>query len=65
MNTHFWLKTCKDIGEKVFTEFTKYNQKKESKEILKIGFGGDKTLLIDNLAEKIILNHFKSTGKRF
>ena len=65
MNPHFWLKTCKDIGKKVFTEFKKYQKTKSGTKILKIGFGGDKTLLIDNLVEKIILNHLKSTGKSF
>ena len=65
MNSHFWLKTCKDIGEKVFTEFKKYQKRKDSTRVLRIGYGGDKTILIDDITEKIILNHFKSTGKSF
>lgn len=65
MNPHFWLKTCRDIGKKVFKEFKKYQKRKSSTRVLKIGYGGDKTLLIDDLAEEIILKHFKSTGKSF
>lgn len=62
MNSKFWLKTCKDIGKKVFNEFKK---RKPNTKVLKTGFGGDKTLSIDDKAEKIILNYFKSTGKSF
>jgi len=65
MNSHFWLNTCKDIGKKVFKEFQKYQKRKSSTKILKIGFSGDKTLFIDDLTEKIILKHLKSTGKSF
>jgi len=65
MDHEYWLKLCQDVGEKVFTEIKKHSGKDERKKILKIGFSGDKTLLLDDLAEKLIFNHFKSTGKSF
>ncbi len=65
MDHEYWLKLCQDIGKEVFTEVKKYSDKEERKKILRIGFSGDKTSFLDDLAEKLILNHFKSTGKSF
>jgi len=65
MNNEKWLKLCKDIGEKVFVEAQKYLKKDERKKIVGLGYGGDKTLLLDDIIEKLIINEFKSTGKSF
>ena len=65
MKTSYWLRICKEAGDRVFSETKKYFGKKERKKVLRVGLGGDETLLIDDLAEKIILDYFKSTGKSF
>lgn len=65
MDTEYWLKVCKGAGEKVFTEIKKILENEDRKKILKVGFSGDKTLLIDDVAERTIFEHFKSTGKSF
>lgn len=65
MDTNYWLRVCREAGEKVFTEVNKILRKEERRKILKVGYSGDKTLLIDDIAEKTIFNHFKSTGKSF
>jgi fructose-1,6-bisphosphatase/inositol monophosphatase family enzyme len=65
MDTNYWLNLCKDIGEKVSVEVKKYLKKKIRKKILNVGAGGDKTMFIDDVAEKIIFDHFKSTKRSF
>lgn len=65
MDTDYWLGVCREAGKKVFTEVNKILEKEERRKVLKIGYSGDKTLLIDDVAEKTIFNHFKSTGKSF
>jgi fructose-1,6-bisphosphatase/inositol monophosphatase family enzyme len=65
MDHEFWLKQCQEIGEKLFTEIKKHQGKDERQKILRTGFSGDKTSFLDDLTEKIILEHFKSTGKSF
>jgi myo-inositol-1(or 4)-monophosphatase len=65
MDNKYWLDLCKNIGDKVFVEIKKYLKSEDRKKILKVGFGGDNTLLIDDVAEKIILETFESTGRSF
>jgi myo-inositol-1(or 4)-monophosphatase len=65
MNDQYWLKLCKDIGEKVFDKVQEYLKKEERKKFMKYGYGGDKTLFLDDLIEKLIINELKSTGKSF
>lgn len=65
MDHEYWLKECQEIGDKLFTEIKKHLSKEERTKIVKVGFGGDKTLFLDDLAERIIFDHFKSTGKSF
>jgi myo-inositol-1(or 4)-monophosphatase len=65
MEQEYWLKQCREVGKKVFTEIKKNLNIESRRKILKMGVGGDKTSFLDDLAEKIILNHFKSTGKSF
>ncbi len=65
MDNEYWLNLCKSIGEKVFAEAQKYLKKDERKKIVGLGFGGDKTLFLDDLIEKLIINELKSTGKNF
>jgi len=65
MDNEYWLNLCKDIGEKVFTEAQKYLKKDERKKVVGFGRGGDKTLLLDDMIEKLIIDEFKSTGKSF
>ena len=65
MDNEYWLNLCKDVGEKVFTEAQKYLKKDERKKVVGFGRGGDKTLLLDDVVEKLIMNEFKSTGKSF
>jgi len=65
MNNEYWLNLCKRVGEKVFTEAQKHLKKDERKRIVGLGHGGDKTLLLDDIIEKLIINEFKSTGKSF
>jgi len=65
MDNEYWLNLCKDIGEKVFTEAQKYLKKDERKKVVGFGRGGDKTLLLDDVIEKLIIDGFKSTGKSF
>lgn len=65
MDPNYWLRVCREAGEKVFTEVNKILEKEERRKVLKVGYGGDETLLIDDIAEKTIFNHFKSTGKSF
>ena len=65
MDNEYWLNLCKNIGEKIFTESQKYLGKDERKKIVGFGHGGDKTLLLDDIIEKLIINEFKSTGKNF
>ncbi len=65
MKTNYWLKICKEAGNKVFSEIKKYLKKKERKKVIRMGFGGDKTLLIDDITEKIILDCFRMTRKSF
>lgn len=61
----YWLGVCREAGEKVFTEVNKLFGKEKRKKILKVGYSGDKTILMDDVAEKTIFKHFKSTGKSF
>jgi len=65
MDNEYWLNLCKVIGEKIFTEAQKYLKKDKRKKIVGFGRGGDKTLLLDDVIEKLIINEFKSTGKSF
>lgn len=65
MDTEYWLKLCKDIGDELFIEINKRLGTDERKKFLKIGFSGDNTLFLDDLAEKLIFNRFKSTGRSF
>jgi fructose-1,6-bisphosphatase/inositol monophosphatase family enzyme len=64
MNTEYWLKVCRQAGEELFLEIRKH-KKDKIKKILGVGASGDKTLWIDDLAEKIIFDSFKSTEKSF
>ena len=63
MDTEYWLNVCKDIGEKVFVEMQKLVKVDENKKVMGIGSGGDKTMIIDDLAEKVVWNELKKTGK--
>lgn len=65
MEKKYWLEICKDVGEKTFSEVQKYIGKEERKNVMKTGFSGDKTLLIDHVAEKTIINALESTGRSF
>jgi myo-inositol-1(or 4)-monophosphatase len=65
MYTEYWLNVCKDIGEKVFAEIKKQIGNEESRKVMGMGSGGDKTLIIDDLAEKVVLDELKKTGKSF
>ena len=65
MDNEYWLSLCKDIGKKVFTETQKYLKKDERKKVVGFGRGGDKTLLLDDFIEKLIIDELKSTGKSF
>lgn len=65
MDNEYWLNLCKDIGEKAFSEAQRYLKKDERKKVMSIGYGGDKTLFLDDVIEKLIINEFKSTGKSF
>jgi len=65
MDTEYWLNLCKNVGEKVFVEAQKYLKKDERKKVVSHGYGGDKTLLLDDVIEKLIIDEFKSTGKSF
>ncbi len=65
MNNEYWLNLCKDIGKKIFTEAQKYLRKDERKKIVSLGYGGDNTLFLDDVIEKLIIHEFKSTGKNF
>jgi fructose-1,6-bisphosphatase/inositol monophosphatase family enzyme len=65
MDNEYWLNLCKDIGEKVFTESQKHLKKDERKKIVGFGRGGDKTLFLDDLIEKLIINELQSSGKSF
>jgi myo-inositol-1(or 4)-monophosphatase len=65
MNTEYWLNVCKDIGEKVFVGVKKQIGNDESKKVMGRGSGGDKTLLIDDISEKIVFNELEKTGKSF
>jgi len=65
MDTEFWLNVCRKTGDEVFKEVNKIMKKEDRRKILKVGYSGDKTLYIDDLAEKIIFKNFKSTGKSF
>jgi len=65
MDNEYWLNLCKNVGEKIFTESQKYLKKDERKKVVGFGRGGDKTLLLDDIIEKLIIDEFKSTGKSF
>ncbi len=65
MDNEYWLDLCKDIGGRVFTESQKYLKKDERKRVVSLGYGGDKTLLLDDIIEKLIIDEFKSTGRSF
>jgi len=65
MDNEYWLNLCKSIGEKVFNESQKYLKKDERKKVIGFGRGGDKTLLLDDFIEKLIINELKSTEKSF
>jgi len=65
MDNQYWLNLCKDVGKKIFTEAQKYLKKDERKKVVSFGYGGDKTLLLDDIIEKLIINEFKSTKKSF
>jgi len=65
MDNEYWLNLCKNIGEKAFAEAQKYLKKDERKKVVSLGYGGDKTLLLDDIIEKLIIDEFKSTGKSF
>jgi len=65
MDNEYWLNLCKNVGEKIFVEAQKYLNKDERKKVVGFGRGGDKTLLLDDVIEKLIISEFKSTGKSF
>jgi fructose-1,6-bisphosphatase/inositol monophosphatase family enzyme len=65
MGNEYWLKLCKDIGKKIFIESQKYLKEDERKKIVSLGYGGDSTLFLDDVIEKLIINELKSTGKSF
>jgi len=65
MDKEYWLNVCKDIGEKLFVEINKQKRNVESKKVKGMGSGGDKTLIIDDIAEKIVFNELKKTRKSF
>jgi len=65
MNTEYWLNVCKDIGEKVFIEVKNQIGNAESKKVMGKGSGGDKTLFIDDISEKIVFNELEKIGKSF
>ncbi|MDI6826064.1 MAG: inositol monophosphatase family protein [Candidatus Aenigmarchaeota archaeon] len=65
MNKKHWLNFCKDVGEKVFVKVQEYLEKEERKKFVRYGYGGDKTLLLDEIIEKLIIDELKSTKKSF
>ena len=65
MDTEYWLNICKDIGEKIFAEIQKQVKIEENKKVMGIGSGGDKTMIIDDLAEKLVFDELKKTRKSF
>lgn len=65
MDNKYWLNFCKDLGEKVFVKFQEYLKKEDRKKFVKYGYGGDKTLFLDDVIEKLIIDELKTTGKNF
>lgn len=65
MDNEYWLNFCKNLGKKIFAESQKYLKKDERKKIVGFGHGGDKTLFLDDLIEKLIIKELESTGKSF
>ena len=64
MNKKFWLKVCKDLGNLVFEKVRELKGIEESKRVLKRGFSGDKTLVIDEMIERLVIDSLSSLGKR-
>jgi len=63
MDTKYWLDVCNSIGEKSFEEIKEHFGNSDSKKVIGEGSGGDKTMLVDDIIEKIMLNEFEKTGK--
>ena len=61
MNTKYWLKVCDEIGKKVYSEIKKVTKDGREK-VMGRGFGGDKTLLMDDKIESIAIDVFEKTG---
>lgn len=60
-----WLHFCRKTSSQIYTKITKHLLKNKNEEIVGIGAGGDKTLLIDKIAEDIILSELKKLKKIF
>jgi myo-inositol-1(or 4)-monophosphatase len=58
LDTHN-MKILKEIGGEVYSAVNSLLGTSESKNVLGKGFGGDQTLLIDEVAEKTIINYLK------
>ncbi len=63
MNTKYWLDVCNKIGESAFEEIKKYSDNVDSKKVIGNGSGGDKTMVVDDAIEKILLKELEKTGK--
>jgi len=63
MDTKYWLGVCNKIGESAFEEMKKHFENIESKKVVGNGSGGDKTMIVDDAIEKILLKEIEKTGK--
>jgi len=57
MNSEYWLKVCDEIGNKAYSEIKK-TTKDDREKVLGRGFGGDKTLMMDDKIESIAFDTF-------
>jgi len=63
MNNQEWLDVCQLIGEEATREIMRYYKKKSGTEELGRGYGGDMTMLVDKIAEDILIKRLKETNE--
>ncbi len=60
-----WLNFCRRTSNKIYSSITKHISKNKNEKVIGNGAGGDKTLLIDKIAEDIILSELNQLKKTF
>ncbi len=58
-----WLEVCKTIGTKTTNEVMKFYKKQTGTEEVGRGYGGDMTMVVDKVAEDIIIKELENTNE--